>query len=184
VLAIVAQAVDASQADQALITTQFVTLLEVVWPGSASPIPPVAGARRGRSSRGCRQRRRAIPGARCSAWRGLRAPNRMVDLGPGGIYRPKHRQLAPLNCPMNLNPANSRTLRLIRRPKFCKWPRSSLVLVGADSSPFSRGASNRWRIWAAVTAYLPGLGAVRVPMRLPLLPCCPSSTSGPSPGVW
>jgi hypothetical protein len=41
-MAIVAQAVDASEADQALITRQFVTLLEVVWPGSASPIPPVA----------------------------------------------------------------------------------------------------------------------------------------------
>jgi len=44
-------AVDASEADQALTTTQFATLLEVVWPGSASPIPPVAGTRRGRSSR-------------------------------------------------------------------------------------------------------------------------------------
>jgi hypothetical protein len=129
VLAIVAQAVDASEADQALTTTQFATLLKVVWPGSASPIPPVASARRGRSSSGCRQRRRAIPGTRCSARRGLRALNRMVDLGPGGIYGPKHRQLAPLNCPMNLN---KRAQRVIASTK------------GLDVTPDS-GSSTRSR---------------------------------------
>jgi hypothetical protein len=52
------------------------------------PIPPVAGARRGRSSRGRRQRRRAKFGTRCSAWRALRAMDRVVDFAPGGICAP------------------------------------------------------------------------------------------------
>jgi hypothetical protein len=89
VLAIVAQAVDASEADQALITTQFATLLEVVWPGSASPLSRLSLVlAAAAAAKAARQHRRLIPGTQCSARRGLRALDRMVDLGPGGIYGP------------------------------------------------------------------------------------------------
>src|SRR5215218_10189115 len=42
------------------------------------------------------------------------------------------------------------TLRLIRRPKRCKWPRLNVGFLVAHTSSLSRRrAGGRWRIWAA-----------------------------------